>query len=294
MIKTICAICGKNNSTLLYRENFNLKDINRKTFSARRLPDKIHYRMVKCKNCGLVYANPRLESELIEQLYKKSTYNYQQFEEDLIATYSRYLNKYVTQKNRLLEIGCGNGFFLQYAKNIGFREVWGVEPGRDTVKKAPKDIKKNIITNIFKKGQFKKNYFDVICLFQVFDHIPDPSNLLIECYKILKSGGIVLCINHNVDSFSSKLLKDKSPIIDIEHTYLFNKNTLSEIYRKHEFKILNVFDVINRYPIFYWLRMFPLPNEFKKAVIKYFSKTKIGKTRIWLSPGNIGIVALKK
>ncbi len=298
MINTDCAICGNNkNSSLLYEENFSLKNIGKKTFSARRLPDKIHYRMVRCNKCGLVYANPRLPLSIIENLYKKSTYTYEKYENDLIATYSKYLKKYLPnlkEHKRILDIGCGNGFFLNYAKKLGFEETWGVEPGKETVQKADNKLKRYIVTDIFKKGQFKKNYFDLICLFQVFDHIPDPNSFLSECYKILKKGGGILCINHNVQSISAKILKDKSPIIDIEHTYLFNKDTLPKIYKQNGFRVVSVFEVINRYPLKYWFRMFPFPPNVKKKLMQALNYLNIQDTKIWLPPGNIGIFVLKR
>ncbi|MCM8787220.1 MAG: class I SAM-dependent methyltransferase, partial [Candidatus Omnitrophica bacterium] len=192
MTKTKCAICGKVNSKTLYEANFEPEKINEYIFSARRLPDEIHYQIVKCKKCGLVYSNPILPLNKIEKFYKKSKYTYGIYEKDLSLTYSKYLNKFVgllPSKENFLEIGCGNGFFLLKAKKLGFKNVFGVEPGKKIVAKADPNIKKNIIVDIFKKGQFKKNYFDVICLFQVLDHLPFPNEVLTECYRILKPAG---------------------------------------------------------------------------------------------------------
>ncbi len=296
MIKTKCAICELDNHKILYKANFNLNNINEETFSARRIPDKIHYQIVRCKKCGLVYSNPILENKKIEKLYKKSTYTYGHYESDLSETYKKYLAPFlplIQTKNTFLEIGCGNGFFLKQAKKLKFKNIFGVEPGIETVKMADKKIKKNIIIDIFKKGQFRKESVDLICLFQVLDHIPNPNELLAECYKILSPGGGVLCINHNVESYSAKILKDKSPIFDIEHTYLYNKSTLSQIFNKNKFIVRNVFDVANRYPISYWLRMFPLSFTVKKLLEKFLTLIKLSERKIWISAGNIGIFAQK-
>ena len=53
-----CAICQNSNYKILYKPNFDIKKVDYNIFSARRLPDKIHYRIVKCKKCGLIYSNP--------------------------------------------------------------------------------------------------------------------------------------------------------------------------------------------------------------------------------------------
>lgn len=295
MINIQCALCGNSDYKVLYKENFNLKKVNEVVFSARRVPDRIHYRIVKCNRCGLTYSNPILTTKEINKLYEKSDYTYAQYEQDLINTYGKYLNvcrTFLPPKPILLEIGCGNGFFLKYTQNLGFN-VKGVEPGKETVKKAHPSIQKKIIIDIFKKGQFEPDSFDIICLFQVLDHLPDPNALLKECHKILKKTGIVLCINHDVDSLSSKILKEKSPIIDIEHTYLYNKKTLAAIFEKNGFTTHKVFDVMNNYPLSYWLRMFPMNSKVKEFLQSFLKWIKLDEKRLPLKPGNIGILALK-
>src|SRR4030067_1483160 len=245
MIIQSCAICESNNYTVLYPENFDIKKINSRIFSARRLPDRIHYRIVKCNSCGLLYSNPILEYSKIEKLYQKSFTSYDEHLENLKETYSFYLRELHchprpdrgssldsrfrgNDKLRLLEIGCGNGFFLEEAKHQGY-EVYGIEPGKKSVDKAKPEIKKNIINDIFRYGQFKKNFFDVICCFQTFDHVPNPNEMLKECYVLLKKGGLMLFFNHDAGAWQNKLMGEKSPIIDIEHTYLFDKSTRRKI-----------------------------------------------------------------
>lgn len=295
MIKTKCPTCSINNSLILYKANFDLNKVSELTFSARRIPDRIHYQIVKCKKCGLVYSNPILGYSEIEKLYKKSKYTYGEYEDDLNKTYGRYLKKLVDKlpaKEKLLEIGCGNGFFLKEAKKMGFEEVFGVEPGRETVAKAHKEVKKNIIVDVFRKGQFKKDYFDVICMFQVLDHLTDPNSVLQECFRILKRGGSLICINHDVDAMSAKILGEKSPIFDIEHTYLYNKRTLRQVFEKNQFKVLEVFDVSNYYPITYWFKMLPLPKSWKETLLKICIFWHFD-FKFWINAGNIGIISVK-
>lgn len=296
MIKTLCAICNVGDYKILYKENIDCKKIDAGIFSARRIPDKIHYQIVQCRKCGLVYSNPILEPSKIEKLYKQSKYTYGDYEADLRKTYRKYLKDimpYLPGKQKLLEIGCGNGFFLMEAKRLGFKEVHGVEPSSESFKKADKVIQKNIINDIFKPNQFKKNFFDIICLFQVLDHLPDPNSVLQECQQILKPGGGILCINHDVSALSAKILGERSPIFDIEHTYLYSKNTLLLLFKKNKFEVVDVFDVANCYPFSYWLRIFPLPKKIKTLLEKFIGLSKLSERRIWLKAGNLGIFAKK-
>lgn len=296
MINQTCAICEKNNYRILFKANFRPELIDEKIFSARRLPDRIHYQIVQCKNCGLVYSNPILPQEKIEQLYKKSDVDYQSQIGNLQMTYGFYLKqleKYSVNKGLLLEVGCGNGFFLEEALSQGYRQVYGVEPGKKSVEKAKPKIKKRIIVDIFKPGQFKKNFFDIICCFQTFDHIPQPNQLLEECYRITKKSGLLLFLNHNVESLSARLLKEASPIIDIEHTYLYSKKTITQIFEKHQFKVLEVKSAFNIHYLFYWLHLFPIPRVIKKHLVSILERFKLDKLPLKIYPGNLVIIARK-
>src|SRR5438093_1306535 len=91
---TRCAICGtEGNATELYPANFDPQALNPAVFSARRLPDRIHYRMVKCNVCGLVRSDPMADASLLEQLYHQSTFTYGDEVADLQRTYGRYLTR---------------------------------------------------------------------------------------------------------------------------------------------------------------------------------------------------------
>ncbi len=323
MITQVCAICEKNNFEVLYPENFDIKKINSRIFSARRLPDRIHYRMVKCNNCSLVYSTPILEYSKLEKLYKKSYTRYDEHLDNLKETYGYYLKelkKYFPMsfwrsdvshddrilkrsyrslrslqddKRKLLEIGCGNGFFLEEAKHQGY-EVHGVEPGEQSVKKARLDIRKRIKIDIFRLNLFPKNFFDVICCFQTFDHVPDPNSMLKESYRVLKKGGIMLFFNHDIGALQNKMMGERSPIIDIEHTYLFDKKTMRKIFEKHKFQVIKVKSAFNIHHLSYWTQLFPIPNVVKLLLIKFFDKTGLGKIKIKLNPGNLVLIAKKQ
>ena len=299
MVTVTCAICDKNNPyTVLYPENFNVERLDESIFSARRLPDRVHYRIVRCNGCGLIFSNPILELEKIEKLYKQSKMTYEEELEDLKETYGYYLKKFekfFPSTENLLEIGCGNGFFLERALKLGFKNVYGVEPSKDAVNRAAVPaIKDKIVVDILKNGLFKHEFFDVICAFQVFDHISNPNEFLKICFNYLKKDGILFFINHNVSALPARILKSRCPIIDVEHIYLYDKNTQKRILEKNNFKVAEVFDVFNIYPIKYWLRMLPLPNVIQNFFLRLLKEIKIADKKFKLMAGNMGIVAQKQ
>jgi len=79
--------------------------------------------MVRCLSCGLVRSDPVLDEATLAHLYAESTFDYEAETANLKATYGRYLAKlraFSNHQDSLLEIGCGDGFFLEQALTQGY------------------------------------------------------------------------------------------------------------------------------------------------------------------------------
>jgi len=294
---TSCAICQtENNATELYRANFDPEAFSPAVFSARRMPDRIHYRMVRCNTCELVRADPVADPAQVAALYHQSSFDYSQEVENLARTYSAYLarlGRHGARKGSILEIGCGNGFFLMQARSQGYRDVRGVEPGRSAVELAPAEIRDRILCAMMRPGLFPDETFDAICLFQVLDHIFDPAALVQTCFDILKPGGFILCLNHNVAALSARLMKDRSPIIDIEHTYLYSPETIARLFSRFGFQVKETGGVRNRYSLSYLTRLIPLPAAVKKMMLAALDFTRVGRLPLRVPLGNLYMIARK-
>ena len=297
MKRIFCAICGSRQKTeILYKANFSTKKISAKIFSARKIPDGIHYRLNKCLVCGLVFSSPILSPGKIAEFYVKSKFTYFEQTPYTAETYVNYFEKYfltLPKKAKSLDVGCGHGFFLSALEQTGFKNVFGVEPSRDAFLKAPKHLSGRIKRDILRENTFQKNSFDVISCFQTLDHIVDPNKFLRVVDKLLKKSGNVLFVVHDNNGLSVKLFGEKSPIFAIGHIFLFNKKTLALIFRKNGFSQIQIFDVKNKYPFIYWLSMVPVPNALKNFLIRVLKILGMEKILITLGAGNIGIVAHK-
>ena len=294
---TRCAICGvEGNAFELYPANFSMESLNPTVFSARRLPDRIHYRIVRCNTCGLVRSDPVADPEIVRQLYAQSTFDYDDEVDNLKLTYGRYLSsleKYGAEKGALLEIGCGNGFFLEEALKRGYASVCGVEPSKDAVARASPLIRPHVFCDIMRPNLFAKEQFDVLCMFQVLDHITDPSGLLDECFRVLKPGGLFLCLNHNIESLSAMFSGKRSPIIDIEHTYVYSPDTLSRLFVSRGFDVLDIGSALNFYSPYYLARLVPLPGMIKGLLLKCLKIKLFRCIRLTVPLGNLCLVARK-
>lgn len=293
MIHTACAICGSyKNYIIVYKANFKELDLNNKVFSARRLPDGSHYQIVKCNNDGLVRSNPILKPSKISKLYKDSKFTYEEETKNLEKTYLKVLQPVlnnISKGDNILEIGCGNGFILKRLQDLGYKNCFGIEPSKDAVSKADEKIKGNISLDIFELKIFKKKKFKFIFFFQTIDHIPIPGQFLTLCYKLLEKNGYILAFNHNVESLSSKLLGEKSPIIDIEHTFLYSPETIRKLFEKKNFKVIKVYSPPNTISIKHLIWLLPFPKLIKNKLLLY----SLPDINLRLKLGNLCIIAIK-
>jgi hypothetical protein len=85
-------------------------------------------------------------------------------------------------------------------------------------------------------------------------------------------GSLIIAV-HNQKSFSAKILKSKSPIYDIEHTYLYSKETLYKMLQMAGYRNIIVRAYWNWITIEYLLFLLPIPSKFKV----FLEKTSLGK-----------------
>lgn len=294
-LRNKCPVCSGSGHQVIYPSTVNFgKDLNIKIFSARRLPDRIHGTIIKCNRCGLVRTYEVIDDGKLSKLYANSSFTYKNLTDNLRISYGRILReaqKYLARKKNFLEIGCGNGFMLEEAKKIGFERVRGIEPSRDAIARAGKFVRSFIRQDVLRTGVFPKNSFDLIAAFQVFDHIPDPNLFLETCLTLLRPNGILVLMNHDVESLSAKVLGERSPIIDIEHTYLYSQKTIGSILKKNGFKVRKIYSPPAVFSIRYFLRLLPLPKIIKKVIEN--SKFKLFDLNINIEPGNLCAIAAK-
>ncbi len=291
-----CGKLGKDLQTEVFTSTFCESDISEELFKARGRPSGIHYRVVRCQKCGLLYSDPILDSNDIHRLYAKGKIEYQVEESNITKTYLKYLNKnkkLLKQKSQALEIGCGRGFFLTALKKFGFKNVYGIDPSSYAKGLADDHIRPFIKIENFEQTKMDDyQSFDLICMFQTIEHLINPSVCLSKVYKMLQPGGMVYIISHNEQSCSAKIMGERSPIFDLQHVYLFNKRTIKKLLHKEGFIIKSVFSVWNRYSLPYWIHLLPFKNRLYDFSNITISKLNL-KWNLTLPAGNLGVVAIK-
>jgi SAM-dependent methyltransferase len=122
-------------------------------------------------------------------------------------------------------------------------------------------------------------------MFQVFDHLPDPGASLDELHRAMRPGGLALFLNHDAASWSARMLGARSPIVDVEHFYLYSRETIAKLLKAHGFEVVESGSVRNQYTLGYMARLLPLPG--KAAVLRFLDSTHLASPRVRLPLGNL-------
>ncbi len=247
-----CPICESEGIFLMKAKN---------THGSHCISDE-QFSLVECKECGLVFINPRPTEKEVLKYYN---FNYYSSEnkikskkiEKLLLNHwpffskKRVINKF-RKKGRILDIGCGNGDFLNSLLNDKWK-IYGVEPnpiGYDLANH--KILNNNIFNNKLLDCQFHDNYFDVITMWHVFEHIYYPKKELQEIRRILKNGGIFILTMPNVKSIGFKIAKQHWFHLDApRHLFHYDAKTITKLLGDSAsyFKILRIDFIYMDFPL---------------------------------------------
>ena len=295
-IATKCPICETlDNSVSVYPSNVDAHSFSTEVFSARRLPDRRHYKWVRCNSCTMLRSDPVLDVDL-EQLYVESTFDYSTEIDGLKKTYFNLVMRALGSKHlrkSIFEVGGGNGFFLEAAKDGGFKSVAGVEPSTEAIKAARSDIKPHMIASMMKSGVLQDDSFEVGAMFHTLDHLTDPVSTLKDCFKALQPGGVFIVAVHNERSWSARLMGERSPIIDVEHTHLYTRKSGQALFQKIGFVEVKSGAYNNHYSLAYILHLIPISRTFRKKVLESPIGVVLSKIKVIVPLGNMWIAGTK-
>lgn len=192
-------------------------------------------RTVISQATGLVYTDPRADDESIDDFYRST---YRRFYKSAskpkwkhtarnayIAGQRVEMIKSLTAKGAaVLDIGTGSGELLYVGRRNGF-EMQGIEVDQAYAQFGRRSYGVKIINESLRSAVLPKQHFDVVTIFHVLEHLPDPQTALAKVSATLKPGGYVLIEVPNVESLDTRFRQKWHP----GHLYHFNGCTLSAL-----------------------------------------------------------------
>lgn len=202
-----------------------------------------HDQIVKCLNCGLVYANPRMKQKYIWQGYKEANdKKYADQAEERLITFKRtikIIEHYTPANGKLLDIGCAAGFFLKVAKDAGW-EVLGLEPNKDLSEFGRRQYNLPIESVDLLDIQIEPESFDVITFWDVLEHVTDPSSYLARAYQLLRPGGYIFINFPDFGSYLAKITGRRWWFLSPVHLYYFDRQTLARMLSLRGFSVVKI------------------------------------------------------
>ena len=298
MILRTCPMCGSSDSSEVFAEaNYELERLDGYAFASRKIPEYMHYRLIDCPTCDLLYANPMPCEDDLAAGYFAASYDSSVEAHYAAATYAKTLSTFLDllpDRHGALDIGTGDGAFLEYLLEKGFDRLCGVEPSRAPIAAARKDVRPLIREGIFRGDDFVPESLSLVTCFQTLEHLGDPLVMAKTAWKLLKPGGAAFFICHNRRALSARLLGKKSPIFDIEHLQLFSPKSAVYLLEHANFIDVRVMDIVNRYPMSYWIKLLPLHQKIKRLLIATLDLIGVGSWSMSLPAGNIAVVGFKQ
>ena len=254
---------------MIFDSNIGEADLQKGIKTAYMLWGETHGRHVKCKNCHLIYVNPIEKASKINSDYSKmGNPDAPIIRESRLRAAKSQLGLIKNYKNgtTLLDVGCGEGFFLFNASKAGYTTK-GIEISQDAAEYARREFGLNVEAKPFKELQFPENYFDVVTLWQVLEHVPYPFMVLKEVHRILKPGGLLATSTPDIEGIMAKIFRRKWWNLRRLHINQFTAKTLADMLNRAGFK--NVFST--KYKEYISISMLVIP------VLKYLKVYELTK-----------------
>ncbi len=142
---------------------------------------------------------------------------------------------------RLLDIGCGEGYFLQYAEK--YYEAYGMDVSDYCISEAYRRTKKTkLSTGSIAHIDHGDEFFDAVTCFDVLEHLEDPEAAVQECRRVLKPGGVLIVRTPNISSLGTKWKKEEwLGYKDPTHRSLLSNEAWISMLRKNDFEMQSVF-----------------------------------------------------
>lgn len=201
----------------------------------RKLYELSHTILTRCSNlhCGFVFAEKQLSDQELNRFYTELYYPKTKASGSVPKPNSNKVKftqhfHYLDSKigllgKRVLDYGCGEGNFLEVARDAGVHNLFGVElndQGRARAAAKGFSVSKSI-------DNFASQSIDIVYMNDVIEHLRNPLKELKKIYDLLSPGGVLFVATMNIKGLKARILgKRWELIIDPTHFYFYDRSSL--------------------------------------------------------------------
>lgn len=268
------------------------------------------YTIYRCPFCGLAQTDLHKNYEqFVAEHYNKGYFtgdptrsayvNYKDDKRFIVRNMRRFLRKVKEYKpaGKLLDVGAALGFFVELALQEGY-DAFGCDPSSYAVAEAkklvgPGRIKQGTIGSV----TYPRKSFDVITLFDVFEHLSDPGGDIQKLSTFLKDDGIMVIATGDAKSLLATILKRRWTFyIPPQHLFFFNKKTMTTLLTAHKLAPVEWFRIGKWLSLRYVLHLARTTGESKLAHRLYalMNRLKAHHVPVFLPVGDNMVVVVRK
>jgi len=257
--------------------------------------------LVRCDQCGLVYVNPRIEARvLVDSYVNAADPRFVSQNPERIATFKRVLQGVCCRfqikpslECRILDVGCAAGAFPKAASELGFSVV-GVEPSAWLAEYGRREYDVDIRQGVLEPGIFPPTSFEIVSMWDVIEHLPNPNGILLTIRDLLQDEGLLIINYPDVGSLASRLLGKRWPFWLSVHLTYYTRKTIVRQLQRAGFDVLEMRPHWQALKLSYVLLRASQYLSLFSALRKFADTIGIGKHPIVYNMGQTLVVARKR
>jgi SAM-dependent methyltransferase len=245
LVAASCAVCGGSAVEPVYPG----------TIAANRPADPARYfsssrtvagylPIVRCVRCGLLMQSPRDDDETLGRVYADLADRAYEEEDEArgrsAAEAVALVGAYRTPPGRLLDVGCATGLFVAAARDAGWAatgidaSAWAVARAAERCPQAT--FRQGLVDHL----DFPAGSFDVVTLWDVLEHVPQPLPALHRVRGWLAPGGCLFLSLPDAESRPARLMGKRWVLLLREHLWYFSPATMAALLPQADFELVAV------------------------------------------------------
>lgn len=293
-----CNLCGADDPEEIYPSTRTGSEAVNADAIRSSGDEPLRDRLVRCRKCDLVYVTPRVKADVMLAGYTDAVdENFVSQAQGRELTFQSCLDTIMRDwkaaPGRLLDVGTANGSFLKVARDAGWT-VAGCEPSRWMCEWARTHYGLEVANGSIFTAAYPAASFDVVTLWDVLEHTPDPLATLREAVRVLRPGGLLVVNYPDYGSAVARTMARRWVFLLTIHYYYFTRKTISAALRRVGCDVLRVKPHIQRLEFDYVLHRAEPYVGLPARILRTLGRvTRVGRAQIPYWMGQTLVVARK-